>query len=54
MDKKCVNDLIAAGSSAVSLAQAQKKAKKAWPPFPHNGCAANLSALVTTQPHFEA
>ena len=46
MDKNNTTQLIAAGASAQSLAKAQKAAKKAWPPFPHNGCAANLSALL--------
>jgi hypothetical protein len=46
VDKQYIGDLIEAGSSASSLASAQKRAKKAWPPFPHNGCAANLSALL--------
>ena len=46
MDKDCIAKLIALGGSAKGIAQAQAKAKKAWPPFPTNGCAANLSALL--------
>lgn len=34
------------GGSAKGIAQAQAKTKQAWPPFPTNGCAANLSALL--------
>ena len=46
MDQQYVAKLIAAGSNAASIATAQQKAKAAWPPFPHNGCAVNLSALL--------
>ena len=46
MEKDHIEKLIALGGSAKGIAQAQTKAKKAWPPFPHNGCAANLSALL--------
>lgn len=45
-DKACIPKLIALGSDVDDLAKAQKIAKKAWPDFPHNGCAANLSALL--------
>jgi len=41
-----IQQLIANGSSASSLAQAQETAAAALPSFPHNGCAANLSALL--------
>jgi hypothetical protein len=41
-----VPTLIANGSSVESLAQAQQTARAALPGFPHNGCAANLSALL--------
>lgn len=46
MDKDQIPELIQNGSSASTLARAQRAAKRAWPPFPHNGCAANLSALL--------
>lgn len=46
MDRNCIDKLISLGLSASGIAQAQKKAKDAWPPFPHNGCAANLSSLL--------
>jgi hypothetical protein len=46
MDKDHIETLISLGSSAKGIAQAQAKAKKAWPPFPQNGCGANLSALL--------
>jgi hypothetical protein len=38
--------LIEIGSSAQGLAKARKIAKDAWEEFPHNGCAAHLSALL--------
>jgi hypothetical protein len=46
MDEDQIAKLIGNGSSAKGIAKAQAEAKKAWPPFPHNGCAANLSALL--------
>lgn len=46
MDKDNIKNLIEIGGSAKGLDRAQTIAKKAWPPFPHNGCAANLSALL--------
>jgi hypothetical protein len=46
VDKDYIAKLIEIGSSAKGLAHAQAIAKAAWPPFPHNGCAANLSALL--------
>jgi hypothetical protein len=46
MDKDCIQKLVQLGTSSQSLVKAQTLAKKAWPPFPHNGCAANLSALL--------
>lgn len=45
-DKECIPKLIALGTDVNDLAKAQKIAKTAWPDFPHNGCAANLSALL--------
>jgi hypothetical protein len=46
MDKDQIPELIKNGGSASTLARAQRAAKRAWPPFPDNGCAANLSALL--------
>lgn len=46
MDKDRIAKLVEIAGSAKGIAQAQARAKKAWPPFPHNGCAANLSALM--------
>jgi len=46
MDVDHIPQLIAVGGSARGIAKARARAKKAWPPFPHNGCAANLSALL--------
>lgn len=46
MDADKVSKLINIASSAQGIAQAEGIAKSAWPPFPHNGCAANLSALL--------
>lgn len=46
MDKDCIPKLIALGGSAKGIAQAQARAKKVWPPFPSNGCAANLGVLL--------
>ncbi|MBS0485408.1 MAG: hypothetical protein JSS06_09395 [Proteobacteria bacterium] len=46
MDRNNIPKLIKLGSSTTDLAQAQSVARSAWPPFPHNGCAANLSALL--------
>jgi hypothetical protein len=46
MDRDCVVKLTEIGSTAKGLREAQAIAKSAWPPFPHNGCAANLSALL--------
>jgi hypothetical protein len=43
-DKTCIEKLIDVGRN--NLNQAQKTAKIAWEYFPHNGCAANLSALL--------
>lgn len=45
-DKACIPELIRIGSSVLEIAKAQKMAKAAWSRFPHNGCAANLSALL--------
>jgi hypothetical protein len=45
-DKGCISELIRLGSDVDELAKAQKIAKNAWSRFPHNGCAANLSALL--------
>ena len=41
-----ITQLITLASSDEDLAVAQHNAKKAWKKFPHNGCAANLSALL--------
>jgi hypothetical protein len=38
--------LVTNGGSAAEIARAQQTAKAALPSFPHNGCAANLSALL--------
>lgn len=46
MDADKVVTLVQIASNKKGIEAAQKKAKKAWPPFPHNGCAANLSALL--------
>jgi hypothetical protein len=46
MDNEKISTLIANASTASGIKRAQTRAKKAWPPFPHNGCAANLSALL--------
>jgi hypothetical protein len=46
MDSQQIAQLVANGGSAATLGAAQSAAKQAWPPFPHNGCAANLSALL--------
>jgi hypothetical protein len=46
MDSEKIGALITLASTKAGIARAQKRAKKAWPPFPHNGCAANLSALL--------
>jgi hypothetical protein len=51
MDKDHIAKLIEIGSSPKDLAEAQRIAAKALaaagqPPFPHNGCAATLSALL--------
>lgn len=50
-DHGCIPELIKIASSNSSLAQAQQIAAKALsdagePPFPHNACAATLSALL--------
>jgi hypothetical protein len=45
MDAEFIESLIELCSSDEDIAVIQENAKKAWPPFPHNGCAANLSAL---------
>lgn len=41
-----IPELIDNGKSAQGLAKAWKTASKALPEFPHNGCAAHLSALL--------
>jgi hypothetical protein len=51
MDQDRIPPLIETGKSAEGLTKAQKIAAKALaaagePPFPHNGCAATLSALL--------
>lgn len=46
MDADKIAGLLQLASSKKGIESTQKKAKKAWPPFPHNGCAANLSALL--------
>jgi hypothetical protein len=46
IDRDQIPALIKNGGSALTLARAQRAAKRAWPPFPDNGCAANLSALL--------
>jgi hypothetical protein len=46
MDSTHIAKLLENGSDKDGIAAAQKTAKKAWPLFPHNGCAANLSALL--------
>lgn len=43
-DKASIEKLINSGKN--NLIEAQKIAKHAWNQFPHNGCAANLSALM--------
>jgi len=50
-DRDCIPELIRIASSNNELAEAQKIAAKALsdagePPFPHNACAATLSALL--------
>jgi hypothetical protein len=45
-DKERISELIRLGKDIDNLAKAQKIAKEAWEDFPHNGCAANLSALL--------
>lgn len=45
-DAPSIPQLIENGSSAEGLAKAWKTAQKALPEFPHNGCAAHLSALL--------
>lgn len=45
-DSDNVEELVANGGDAATLTQAQATAKAALPGFPHNGCAANLSALL--------
>jgi hypothetical protein len=46
VDAPNVDALIENGATVSKIAIAQAKAKAAWPDFPHNGCAANLSALL--------
>jgi hypothetical protein len=45
-DSTCIAKLIQLGSTVADIANAQRIAKEAWAHFPHNGCAANLSALL--------
>lgn len=45
-DKAFIPELVRLGSDVNEIAKAQEIAKKAWSHFPHNGCAANLSALL--------
>ena len=45
-DKACIPALIRIGNDINNIANAQAIAKRAWSYFPHNGCAANLSALL--------
>lgn len=45
-DASCIAPLIAEGSSAAGLAAAAADARAAWAQYPHNGCAAHLSALL--------
>ncbi|MFZ1641819.1 MAG: hypothetical protein WAV07_10390 [Candidatus Contendobacter sp.] len=45
-DKACIPELIRIGNDVREIAKAQRIAKTAWSRFPHNGCAANLSALL--------
>ncbi|SCB15598.1 hypothetical protein GA0061103_2319 [Rhizobium multihospitium] len=45
-DKVHIPELIENGKSPQGLAKAWKTASKALPEFPHNGCAAHLSALL--------
>jgi len=46
MDIDKVKALVDIASTADGIARAHAIAIKAWLPFPHNGCAANLSALL--------
>jgi len=46
LDAQNIQTLVRNGQSSQQIAAAQRTAKRAWPPFPHNGCAANLSALL--------
>src|ERR1700687_1059625 len=45
-DAACIPALVANGSSREAIVQAQQTASAALASFPHNGCAANLSALL--------
>lgn len=45
-DRTHIAELIRLGSDVTEIAKAQKIAKRAWSYFPHNGCAANLCALL--------
>ncbi len=45
-DQDKIDTLTELGKDVSQIAKAQKIAKEAWSAFPHNGCAANLSALL--------
>lgn len=46
MDKRNIKDIIDILHSAQKSMQARQLAKKAWAQFPHNGCAAYVSAVL--------